>query len=35
MRAVKTLDPRGLEHHESETLIFPKIGEVYRSYKNL
>jgi len=35
MRAVKTLDPRGLEHHEREALIFLKIGEVYRSYKNL
>jgi len=35
MRAVKTLDPRGLEHHEREALIFPKIGEVYCSYQNL
>jgi len=25
MRAVKTLDPRGLEHHEREALIFPSI----------
>jgi len=35
MRAIKTIDPLGLEHHERGALIFPKIGEVYRSYKNL
>ncbi|MCP4398693.1 MAG: DUF2249 domain-containing protein, partial [bacterium] len=25
MSAVKTIDPRGLEHHEREALIFPSI----------
>jgi uncharacterized protein len=28
MRAIKTIDPRGLEHHKREALIFPSIEEL-------
>lgn len=28
MSLVKTIDPRGLEHHEREALIFPSIEDL-------
>ena len=31
MRAVKTIDPRGFEHHEREALIFPSIENLQQS----
>lgn len=31
MRAIKTIDPRGLEHHEREALIFPSIENLQQN----
>ncbi len=31
MSKVKTVDPRGLEHHEREALIFPSIEELKKN----
>ena len=28
MNEIKTIDPRGLEHHEREALIFPNIEDL-------
>ena len=33
MSAIKTIDPRGLEHHDREALIFPSIEELGKDEK--